>query len=73
MPIRHSKELFFFLFSFVRANVQNLLAQRGGREEGSVWVEEGCYLEERGDSPASDTAGQGRERHTEKAVSTQVS
>lgn len=67
MLIPHSREDFSLL---VRANVQNLLAQRVGREKTVCGRRKDALWKRAGDSTAYDTAGTvGVERHTEKALS----
>lgn len=70
MLVPHSREDFSLL---VRANVQNLLAQRVGREKAVCGRQKDALWKRAGDSTASDTAGAvGVERHAEKALSVQV-
>lgn len=69
MPVPHSREDFSLL---VRANVQNLLAQRVGREKSVCGRRKDAIWKRAGDRTAYDTAGTvDVERHAEKAISTQ--
>lgn len=57
----------------VRANVQNLLAQRVGREKAVCGRRKDAVWKRAGDSAACDIAGTvGVECHTEKAIATQA-
>lgn len=64
----NSKEFFFFFFFLVRANVENLLAQRAGRKKVVGGWRRAAFLKRAGDSVASDRLGQ----LADKAIPTQV-